>query len=457
METKTKLGTVINEKLNSIEHIPAEHVWKNIALELDKKKQRRIALFWLWSTPLLTALGLFLLALYFNYTENSSADQHKFSTTLLLTDSLNKHSGEKQTKTKSQEIDLEATNRSPKKKELVLNKIKVENDHLDLKKSSNKNKIATKIEKNKSKVALHNNKKKYSYKKSTTNKYSTQENLVLKEQGFKNQADKNSIQTLETIAEKLSFTAKDSSAKSKQSIKKIKMFPEDLPTKDSLLTYKKFDIDVYAAPTIYSAFSNKSSLDSRLNTGSKKSEITLSYGLGLTVNVTEKIGVRLGYELTNFNLTTLNAETNTTNYSFIDYNKNTSNQTIYTNSGNSERMDIQQTISYGSIPLELRYKFIGNKFGLTGIGGISYLYLSKNEISIQTNNGFSQPIGKTSNLSKVALSASIGVGLDYQLNQRLRVIVEPIFDYQLKTFEKSSSIQPFSFSMRTGLRYNFNK
>lgn len=87
METKTKLGTVINEKLNSIEHIPAEHVWKNIALELDKKKQRRIALFWLWSTPLLTVLVLFLLALYFNYTENSSADQHKFRTTLLLPDS----------------------------------------------------------------------------------------------------------------------------------------------------------------------------------------------------------------------------------------------------------------------------------------------------------------------------------------------------------------------------------
>jgi len=199
-------------------------------------------------------------------------------------------------------------------------------------------------------------------------------------------------------------------------------------------------------------FLNKnSSLDNRLNSNCKKSEISFNYGAYLCYYGSKNLSLRIGIEKNSSKIITQNAFVNTLNYSNIEYSNNYSNTEIYNQSNNSEYMNITQDISYIEIPLEAKYKFLDTKIGINAILGINYLLLDKNEVSVNTENGFNALIGKTSNLLSYSFGANIGFGFDYQISKNIKFNFEPMFKYQLKNNQENINTNLLNFTILTGI------
>jgi hypothetical protein len=240
------------------------------------------------------------------------------------------------------------------------------------------------------------------------------------------------------------------------------MHPADSVNEDSLKVDKKFYVDIFASPTLYGYFSTAGVFDSRLNSLSKKSEIKLSYGLGITYDSSEKISFRFGISKINLSYTILNAPIDGTNYNSIVYNSFVSNQTILkasnamaTNKNELARMNITHEISYIEIPVTIKYKFLDKEIGMKSSLGFSYLLRYDDKVIIKTNSGYQQDIGKMKNLSTTSFSINAGLELDYSVFTNAKIFIEPMLNYPLKAFSESVA-KPYIFGVHVGVRYSFN-
>jgi len=155
---------------------------------------------------------------------------------------------------------------------------------------------------------------------------------------------------------------------------------------------------------------------------------------------------------------TENAAVNTADYRNINYSKNTTNASIYTDTNFSETMTISQDISYTEIPLEIKYNFYDKKFGISSIVGFSYLFVDENVISVKTANGSNFDIGTTKNLSESTFSINAGFEMYYKLTKKLKLNVEPLFKYHPIDYKNNSTpVNPYSFGVQTGLQFSFSK
>lgn len=493
MENKKDIGKAFNEKLSALNQTPNEKIWQNIHAELEKKKKRRIGFFFLWSGIAgFVLLGLF--GTYYFYNQNSGFKDLPKTTSTETTvgnpnikdnkDSRNNLStqesgnnlengnsigndkldnsespdnNENSITNGNSDKNIESSNKSNSKTSVTTGKTNLKTGLKSTKNSNSFKEKFAKTSKTKGTKSLKWSKK--SNKKSKNKKGNSVEKETSSNQnldalkGTESTTDSNSLKKADEVAAKKTDTT--SAKKPKEKEITINMYPKDSIQKDSAKTYKKFDIDVFASPTSYGYFAKNSTLDNRLDSNTKSSGITWSYGIGLGYDLTERLSIRIGYSKTSLSFTTKDALVNTSNYTRIDYGTNITNQSIYNASNNAETMDITQNISYSEIPLEVRYKLFDKKISLGVIGGFSYLALSENNIKIKTSNGFSQKIGETEGLAKTSLSINIGAGIDYEIFKNMKVFAEPMFNYQIKAFE-NSNFKPYYFGIHTGIRYSFN-
>ena len=484
MGNRKDIGKAFADKLSSLERTPRENVWNGISYELQKKKKRRIAFFFFWSKT----IGLLLvgaIAAVYVYRQNGSVNN---GTTINTPETtiVNKVI-ERQNTTKNNPInnpstskagestnngDVEKTNATLPSKKVVTtannssykNILRTKNSRPDrstspkesLSKGNYYGKKGHRIE-TYSKV---NSKKRT--KKSKLRARKTKNRLenpsILATQDKVNPIDLTALQSAPTTvpAKEMYIKKKDTltSKKGKEKPINITMLPEDKTAQDSAKSYRKFDLDAFASPTYYGYLAKGSTLDNSLGALSKKATIQFSYGAGLTYDVTEKISVRIGYSHLSLSVTTQNAPINTTNYTGIAYNPNISNQTIAGASNGAQKMDITQKISYTEIPLEVKYKFLDKKIGLKASFGFSYLLLNDNTVSIKTDTGYQQEIGKTKDLSPTSVSLNAGLEADYPLFKNVKLFIEPLINYHVKS-SNSSNFKPYIFGIHTGIRYTF--
>lgn len=468
MKNRKDIGKVFNEKLQALEKSPSDKVWNNISIELQKKKKRRIGFFFFWTK----IIGLFIIGalttwyIYKHQSDNSSFPNHQKEN---ITVNENYH------KTIQDQENVTPNDTSVKEDNSVSGHESTKN--LDSNGASSQNPITNKSNSNLSERTTFSKESKFSKGKSGQySKTKFKKSPRKKKAKFKT-ADENKIKdgvavSQNTIAspdlpllqdgsqkegkEQIPTTKKDSliAKKNKDKIKNINMYPNEKKEQDSAKTYRKFDVDVFVSPTYYSYFAKKSTLDRDLDSLTKKTEITWSYGIGLSYQLTDKIAVRIGYTKTSLQYVTKNAPVNTSNYSGISYQSNITNNSIYNQSGNAEKMDITQKIAYTEIPLEVNYNVSDNKLRLDGILGFSYLTLSENVVSITTDNGFSQEIGKSKYLSQMSFTANIGAGLSYDLFKNTKIFAEPRFNYQVKSFD-NNNYKSYYFGLHIGIRYTF--
>ena len=113
-------------------------------------------------------------------------------------------------------------------------------------------------------------------------------------------------------------------------------------------------------------------------------------------------------------------------------------------------------MAFIEVPLEIEYQLLNRQFGLTLIGGFSSLFLSDNEVFSETNNGTTASLGEATNINDVSYSANFGLGLNYKVSKKINLNLEPMFKYQINTFNNTSGdFKPFFIGVYTGFAINF--
>jgi hypothetical protein len=228
------------------------------------------------------------------------------------------------------------------------------------------------------------------------------------------------------------------------------------------------------APVYFNTLGSGSSIHSQFNNNSKTGDVNVSYGVSTSYAINNRLSVRaginkvtLGYSTNDVvvynNIQTVPDNPLLRNIAFNEQSQDVS--FISVSEFNfaqvpgviSDRINasIDQKLGFLEIPLELQYRISNKKLGVNLIGGVSALFLSDNEIySVQ--DGKSTLLGKATNVNSTSYSANFGLGLDYKVSQKINLNLEPVFKYQINTFNNTSgNFKPFFIGIYTGLKFKF--
>lgn len=175
-------------------------------------------------------------------------------------------------------------------------------------------------------------------------------------------------------------------------------------------------------------------------------QISMSYGVNLAYQVSDKIRLRTGIGKMN-----LKQQASGVHYlTAVDYG-------FVGETGNfpapQESSDLEQELGYVEVPLEMEFALIDKKLGLSLIGGISTFWLDNNEISLEGAEN-SLTVGKAGNLNDLSFSTNLGLGLKYDLPGQMEWNLEPIFKYQWNTYT-NNDLKPYILGVYSGIKFRF--
>lgn len=230
-----------------------------------------------------------------------------------------------------------------------------------------------------------------------------------------------------------------------------------------------FELKTHAAPIYQGNFGKGSFLDPQFSEKGSEAEITYSYGIHIAYHISDKIKIRSGVNKVNMSYNTsgiaYQAVVGPVDIQGVSFSETTppdSDALAKTSAPYSERSTVgslytgmlNQKMGFIEVPVELEYNLIKKRFELNIIGGASTLFLDENRVSLQSNKV--SAFGKAKNLKEISFSTNIGLGLDYNLSERIKLNFEPMLKYQLNTFSSNSvDNQPYYFGIYSGFSYKF--
>ena len=240
----------------------------------------------------------------------------------------------------------------------------------------------------------------------------------------------------------------------------------------------KWSVGPSIAPVYFSSFGEGSPIHSNFVSNSKSGNVNLSYGVGVAYEISDKLSVRSGLHRVDYGYNTdditfsssLVASTSSqiTNINYTSTSRNlvvesrsnpinteefVANDIIAQSPSRSGRM--VQEFGYLEVPMELNYSLIDRKLNIDIIGGISSLFLVNNNVTLESS-GTSTEMGQANNLNDVNFSTNVGLGVNYELTDKMKVHLEPMFKYQLNTFsDTEGNFQPYSLGIYTGMSFKF--
>jgi len=257
---------------------------------------------------------------------------------------------------------------------------------------------------------------------------------------------------------------------------------EDIIEEEKL---NRWSIAPNAAPVYFNTLGEGSSLDPQFNNNSKTGELNMSYGISASYAVNKKLSIRSGVNRVNLGYNTnnvvvfqslgvsssssalRNVAIGSGSNDASDAFTNVSNESLSIISGEglnakirpeslSTNTSINQDLAYVEVPIEIQYSLSNKKFGVNVIGGFSSFFLSDNKIFSEPESGSRLLIGEATNINKVSYSANFGLGLNYQVSKKIDLNLEPMFKYQINTFNNTSGdFQPFFIGVYTGFAIKF--
>jgi len=232
----------------------------------------------------------------------------------------------------------------------------------------------------------------------------------------------------------------------------------------------RWQVSSNVAPIYFSSTTTGSPLDSKLAENDKVySANNISYGIGVNYAVNKKIKIRTGVNILNVDYDTngiLYYQTASVSSRLSGLNPNVpgsllvieslSNVTTFFNRPIQKfEGTLNQKLGYIEMPLEVTYKILDKNFGIDLIGGMSTMVLNRNEIYLQSSE-LNLKIGEANNLNNVHFSGNLGLGLKYGFFKRLEARIEPVFKYQINTFNNDAgNFKPFVFGVYSGINYTF--
>ena len=223
-----------------------------------------------------------------------------------------------------------------------------------------------------------------------------------------------------------------------------------------------------------------SSIHSQFNSNSKAGELNLSYGIAGAYKINDRLKVRSGVNRVNLgystrgllaysspeasNVASITNVSNNSNIDNINFNANAASNSYISTSAitanrNSEiissKSTLEQQFGFIEVPVELEYKLIDKRLDVNVIGGFSTMFLNENTI-YDISQGNRTAIGEANNLNDVSYSANFGIGVNYGISEKLNINLEPMFKYQINTFDNTSGdFQPYFIGVYTGLSFKF--
>ena len=441
MEESKHIDRVFQEKFKDFEATPRDIVWRNISSKLkEKKRKRRVLPLWYKMAGVAALLALFVN--YANDLFKNTVTNTTTASTLVKDDSLN--------------ITLASPEYTQNmiRSSIILNSIINNTQSLEVNEAIESNALA-------STVFLNNRDPKVI-------------SMVSKDK-FTFSNYNNSVVN--------AATTKDSK-ESKTSLENKKDLPipssanEEVSLAENNIPSKKLRVSTMAAPIYYDNFGSGTSIDSQFANNESGGEISISYGINLAYQISEKIKIRSGISKVDLSYNTKNiaftAAVNPTALSSVNYsegnvpNYRIENRTVqqFSNLSASAEFNraslasptagyLNQKLGFIEVPLEIEYVIIDKKIGLNIIGGGSTLFLNNNMISLNSSD-FSTNLGEANNLNNISFSTNLGVGIDYNISPQFELNLEPIFKYQLNTFSKTTgNVNPYYFGVYSGFSFKF--
>ena len=252
----------------------------------------------------------------------------------------------------------------------------------------------------------------------------------------------------------------------------------------------RWSFTALASPTYYMQAELGSSELSNQISSSEKSRISYSGGVGFSYKINKKLSIQsglyyssIGNEVDNIN--------SFAGFHPFDFTKGDHNFEVLTSSGRiyTENPDVFlkdmsgdrvitkftndvfdptkadlsyinnslfQNFSYLEMPVIFRYKLIDKSIDFNLIGGLSYNLLVSNSVHTVID-GNKYNVGKTAGLNPFMVSSSLGMGMEYNISEKISLNLEPTFRYFINPFNNIQSFgsHPYSFGVFSGLSYKF--
>lgn len=232
----------------------------------------------------------------------------------------------------------------------------------------------------------------------------------------------------------------------------------------------RWQVSSNVAPIYFSSISNGSPLDSSLKNNDKSyAANNQSYGIGVNYTLNKRVKLRTGVNVLNVDYNTngiVYYQTQSTSGKLANLNPNLMGSSIVIE--NLSNVDapfnkmieksegsLNQKLGYIEMPLEVTYKVLDKKFGIDVIGGMSTMILNRNEIYLQSSE-LNVKIGEANNLNNIHFSGNVGIGFKYDIFRRLEARIEPVFKYQINTFNNDAgNFKPYVFGVYSGINFSF--
>ena len=513
MSEKKNIENLFREKFNDFEVVPDEQIWNNIEIQLkEKREKRRIIPFW-WKLSGIAAslvLGFLITNSLFLSEPSLRTDQNKVvnqDKNAVIEKSSNGNASENEIKQIKTAVTVtEASSGKGNKVEKILSN---ENYVVSEKKSSNVSAglvyaVEKKTRRNSStslkkhpllKSGIKTNAAFTDVNEQIANVDSREKETLANENTAMLNNEEKPLSKNANSAIATAFDSNLSNTKNTENLIIAENNTEAIKNSDStkialvsnaleeLLNEKetkkkagpklnRWQIATNVAPIYFSSTSGGSPLDSRFESNDKDFEPSYSYGLGINYALNKKWSIKTGvnslaYEY-NTNGVVIYQNVNAREIKHVNNNlqgsllqvENKSNSTtpeMTSSSGIVEKFNgsINQRMGYIEIPVEIGYKIIDKKFGVEVITGISSLLLNENAVSV-VSSGQSIIIGEANNLNDFHFSGNLGIGFRYLFWKSFNANVNPMFKYQINTFNTDSgNFKPYLFGLYTGISYTF--
>ena len=493
MSEKKDIDRLFQEKFKDFEQSPSPEMWNRIEQELNKdKKKRRVIPIW-WRVGGVAAMLLLFLTAGINWLTSSGTSN---TSTPVIVDTENSATPKEDSESPDSTFDINTDTTSPKVAVEETNTSQpngpeASNSGLDV--SSEKQNV-TKIEKGSSKSITNGESKttlvasqeyntpdngsSYSVdskepSEASINTDVLQNGLVTSDEVIITAALKPEEAQKEDIIEKEELTQSQTIEEAIAEAEALK----DAPVAKEALP-QRWSVSPVVAPVYSMALGEGSTIHSQFNENSKSSDVTVSYGVGASYAVSNRLKVRAGLNRVDFTNTTnevmafnsvvnsleppselalatvvLNADSNVYLMSASPLLKGASANSM----ANMEEDLGQLVLDYGyvELPVALEYRVLDKKFGVNLVGGFSTFFLNNNQVST-IFSGEREVIGQSSNLNSTSYSANFGIGFDYGITKQLNVMLEPTLKYQFNTFNGTcGNVQPMFIGVYTGLNFKF--
>ncbi len=451
MKIRKKIGEIYREKFHNMETAPPEDVWQNILASLPEKKKSRIAPLWYKLGSIAAAIAV--LSILFNdifdkpisssspitvekereifNPDPTSAQFEKYmreASSTLETIRTGSESSRRTYKEENSSVSTSGLANLPtgeSRKQTVTG----------VSSSSAKNKtqpvsgVASSFEK-----SVAPNSARDDREDKTSSIHFSFYPLVIEELEFTTQ------NFIAQITEPISYEISETSAK-----REGEELSENSPS------VNRFSLTTSAGPVYLGKLGKGNLLTSQFNGQEDGGRVTASYGVHLAYQLSDNLKIRSGLSKVDFSYSTQN----------INYIAVLNSQAVTAPIDPSGVMiessvsgSLDQGFGFIEIPMELEYALLNKKIELNLIGGVSSFFLQENNVSF-TDGANTADLGQAKNLKDLSFSANFGLGFNYHLSRQFQFNLEPLFKYQINTFDSSLDVNSYFLGIYSGLRFKF--